>query len=164
MDKRNNLKEKRISKREQGHRIKENRTVGVFVFCFLLFRVEPEAYGGSQARGLIRAQLLDYTTATAMQDPSHVCHLHHSSRQCRIPDSLSKAKDETCIFMDTSWIHFHQSKTGTPRTVIKERFDNSSNAIIGKINTRKDSLNSAFLFNSPKHSIQFALSISLDFY
>ena len=39
MDKGNNLKEKRISKRRQGHRIKENRTVGffVFVFCFLFF-------------------------------------------------------------------------------------------------------------------------------
>ena len=26
-------------------------------------------------------QLLAYATATAMQDPSHVCDLHHSSQQ-----------------------------------------------------------------------------------
>ena len=34
-----------------------------------------------------------YTTATAVQDPSCVCNLHHSSRQCWIPDSLSEARD-----------------------------------------------------------------------
>ena len=31
-------------------------------------------------------QLLAYTTATATWDPSHVCDLHHSSRQHQIPD------------------------------------------------------------------------------
>ena len=46
---------------------------GLFV-CFFPFRATPEAYGGSQARGLIRA------TATATSDPSHVCNLHHSSQ------------------------------------------------------------------------------------
>ena len=38
-------------------------------FCLFL-RAAPAAYGGSQARGWIRA--VAYTTATAMPDPSHV--------------------------------------------------------------------------------------------
>ena len=37
--------------------------------------------------------LLAYTTVTVMQDPSHLCNQHHSSRQCRILNPLSKAKD-----------------------------------------------------------------------
>ena len=41
-------------------------------------------------------QLLAYTTATAtaMQDPSCVCDLHHSLRQCQILNPLSKARME----------------------------------------------------------------------
>ena len=38
-------------------------------------------------------QLLAYTTATAMQDPSHVYNLHHSSQQCQLLNPLSKARD-----------------------------------------------------------------------
>ena len=40
-------------------------------------------------------KLLAYTRATAMQDPSSVCDLHHSSRQCWILNPLSKAMDQT---------------------------------------------------------------------
>jgi len=50
-------------------------------------------------------QLLAYTTATATQDPSHVCDLHHSSQQCQILNPLSKARDPTCVLMDASQIH-----------------------------------------------------------
>ena len=58
---------------------------------FFFFR----AYGGSQARGLIELELhlLGYATATARQDPSRVCNLHHSSRQLWILDPLSQARD-----------------------------------------------------------------------
>ena len=38
-------------------------------------------------------QLPAYTTATAMQDPSHVCVLHHGSRQRQILDLLGVARD-----------------------------------------------------------------------
>ena len=51
-------------------------------------------------------QLLAYTTAIAMQDPSHICELHHSSLQHRIPDPLSEARDQTCILMDASGIRY----------------------------------------------------------
>ena len=37
-------------------------------------------------------QLLAYATAIAMQDPSPICDLHHSSWQCQVLNSLSKAR------------------------------------------------------------------------
>ena len=51
-------------------------------------------------------QLLAYTTAIATPEPSCVCNLHHSSRQHRILNPLSEARDQTCILMDTSQIYF----------------------------------------------------------
>ena len=50
-------------------------------------------------------QLPIYTPATAMQDPSCICNLHHSSWQCWFLNPLSEARDQTCILMDTSWVH-----------------------------------------------------------
>ena len=38
-------------------------------------------------------QLPAYTIATATWDPSCVCDLHHSSRQCQILNLLSQARD-----------------------------------------------------------------------
>ena len=37
-------------------------------------------------------QQLTYTTATATKDPSHICNLHHSSRQRQIPDPRSRGQ------------------------------------------------------------------------
>ena len=53
-----------------------------FLFCFLgphLWHMEGPRLG-------VKSELLlpTYTTATAKQDPSHVCNLHHSSRQHQI--------------------------------------------------------------------------------
>ena len=47
-----------------------------------------------------------YTIATATQDPSHVCNLHRSSRQSRILNPLSEARDQTCVFRDPSRVCF----------------------------------------------------------
>ena len=54
-------------------------------------------------------QLMAYTTATAtaMQDLSLVCDLHHSSWQCWILNALIEARDQTSILMDTSWVSYH---------------------------------------------------------
>ena len=52
------------------------RTTDFILFIYLFFtfpRAAPVAYGGSQAGGRIRA--------VAMQDPSCVCDVHHSSWQ-----------------------------------------------------------------------------------
>ena len=59
-------------------------------------------------------QLLAYTTATAMQDLSRVCNLHHSSLQCWILNPVSEARDKTCNLMVTSQIYFHWATMGTP--------------------------------------------------
>ena len=52
----------------------------------------------------LELQLPPYTIATAMPDPSHICDLHHSSRQHRIL-KLIEARDRTHILMDPSRVH-----------------------------------------------------------
>ena len=52
----------------------------------------------------LEQQLLAYTTVTTKRDPSHVCDLHHSSQQCRMPNPLSEARDRTHILMGNSWV------------------------------------------------------------
>ena len=52
-------------------------------------------------------ELPAHTTATATSDPRRVCGLHHSSRQHRIPNPLSEARDQTQVLMDTSQVHYH---------------------------------------------------------
>jgi len=64
------------------------------------------AYGSSQAQGLLELQLPAYTLATASQDLSHICDLHHSSWQRWILNPLIKARDQTRIFMDASQVHY----------------------------------------------------------
>ena len=59
-------------------------------------------------------QLVAYTTATAMPDPSYVYDPHHSSQQCQIVNPLSEARNQTCILMDTAQVHYHRITTGTP--------------------------------------------------
>ena len=88
--------------------IPPNISAKKLLFFFLLFRTEPAAYGGSQDRGLIA------TTAITTWDPSQVWDLHHSWRQCWIPNPLDEARDQTCILMDTSQIHFRCATVGTP--------------------------------------------------
>ena len=60
--------------------------------------------------------LLVYARATALPDP--ICDLHHSSRQRRILNSLSKGRDQTRHLMVPSWIHFCCAKMGTPISLI----------------------------------------------
>ena len=83
-----------------------------FFFCFLgpyLWHMEVSRLGVKS-----ELQLPADTTATATQDPNVVCDLQHSSRQCRIPNPLSEARDRTRIFKDTSCICFDCTTIGTP--------------------------------------------------
>ena len=73
------------------------------VFC--LFRATPRAYGGSQTMGQVGAVATGYARATATQDLSCICDLHHRSWQCWILNPLSKARGRTLNFMVPSWIH-----------------------------------------------------------
>ena len=68
-----------------------------FFFC-LAFKAAPTAYGGSQARGWV----------------GYSCRLHHSSRQRRIFDTLSEARDRTRVLVVTSRIRFLCATAGTP--------------------------------------------------
>ena len=60
-------------------------------------------------------QLPAYATVTETQDPSHVCDLYHSLRQCQILNPLSKAKDRIHILVDTNWVLNLLSPNGTPK-------------------------------------------------
>ena len=51
-----------------------NTSLCVCVFCVL--RAAPAAYGGSQARGPVRAAATGYTRVTTTWDPSCICNLH----------------------------------------------------------------------------------------
>ena len=66
-----------------------------------------------------------------MQDLSHVCDLHHSSRQRQILNPLSEARDQTRILMDTSQVHYRWASTGTPResSLFMQPIDSASTLI-----------------------------------
>ena len=85
-----------------------------FIFIFYFF-LGPHLWHMEVPRLGIKLDMQLPASATASWDLSHICDLHHSSWQCQIPDPLSKARDQTCILMDTSWIHFHCAMTGIPQ-------------------------------------------------
>ena len=73
----------------------------VVVVVFSLFMPTPIVYGSSQAGVKSELQLPAFTTATATQDASHFCNLYCSWCQCLILNSLSEARNQTCILTDT---------------------------------------------------------------
>ena len=85
-------------------------------FFFLGGGVHPQHMKVSRLGVKSELQLLAYATATAMQDLSCICDLHHSSQKCRILNPLSKASDRTSILMDTRRILFCFATMGTPVT------------------------------------------------
>ena len=108
-------------------------TVGKWQFLFLFFflRAAPVAHGDAQARSELQPPV--YTTATATPDPSCVCDLHHSSWQRQIPDPLSEARDQTCVLMDTSGVHFCFATTGSPCLAISAKAQHLSFSLEGSI-------------------------------
>ena len=65
----------------------------VLFIYFHFFRAAPTACGSSQARDRIGPTTEAYTTATATQDLSLICDLHHGLPQCWILNPLSEARD-----------------------------------------------------------------------
>ena len=63
---------------------------------------------------------LAYASATAMPNLICICKLHHSSGKYQILNPLSKARDQTCVFMVTSQIHFCCAIMGTPGGDVNE--------------------------------------------
>ena len=82
-----------------------NSVIFYFYFLILFFCLflgpQPVAFGGSQARGLIRAVA---ATATATWDPTCICDPHHCSQQHQILNPLSEARDQTCNLMVPSQV------------------------------------------------------------
>ena len=86
----------------------------IFLFPFFCFLgLHPQHMKVLRLGVESELQLLAYTTDIAT-DLSRVCDLHHSSWQCRILNPLSRARDQTCILMDTSWICYCWAALGTP--------------------------------------------------
>ena len=87
----------------------ENTTLLVFdegVHLFFLLGPHPQHTEVPRLGVKSELQLPAYTTTTATWDPSHICHLYHSSWRCRILNPLSKARNQTCILMDTSQVRY----------------------------------------------------------
>ena len=81
-----------------------------FVFCFL----GPHPWHREVPRLGAEWELQLPYIAIAMQDPSHVFDLHHSSGKHWILNPLSQARDPTCNLMVTSRIHFLCTTMGIP--------------------------------------------------
>ena len=69
------------------------------ILCFL--RAHPQHMEVLRLGVELELHLPAYATATATQDPSHICNLHHSSQWCWILNPLSEARHWSCVFMDT---------------------------------------------------------------
>ena len=83
-----------------------------FFFFFLgpyLWHMEVPRLGGES-----ELQLSAYTINTAMRDPGHICDLHQSSRQCRILNPMSEARDRSRILMDPSRAYYLPSHEANP--------------------------------------------------
>ena len=85
-------------------------------FLFLFFFLGPHPWHMEVPRlgVLSKLWLPASVTATATQDLSCICDLHHCSQQHQILNPLSKARDRTRIFMDTGWVHYCWAPTRTP--------------------------------------------------
>ena len=68
-------------------------------------------------------QLPAYAAATATRDLSHICNLHRSLWQHQMLNPLSKAKDQTCILMNTSQVLNPLSHKGSSSSVTSELCD-----------------------------------------
>ena len=69
------------------------------LFPFFFFFLGPHLWHMEVPES--KLQLPAYTTATATRDPSLVCELYCSSQQQESFNPLSRARDRTCIRMDS---------------------------------------------------------------
>ena len=93
----------------------QNLSLHIFFFFFFCF-LGPHQQHMEVPRLGIESELqpLAYARATATPDPSHVCDLHHSSRQRQILNPLSEPRDQTHNLMVPTQIHFCCATTGIP--------------------------------------------------
>ena len=75
------------------------------IVLFLIVFIGPHLQHIDVPRLGVKTELQLPAYATAMQDLSCICSLHHSSWQHQILNPLIEARDQTCILMDASWVH-----------------------------------------------------------
>ena len=90
----------------------------LFIYLFSFLGLHPWPLEIPRLGVTLELQLLAYITATATWDSSHVCDLHHSSRQCRILNPLIEARDRNRNLMVPSQIRFRFATMGTPAGAI----------------------------------------------
>ena len=84
----------------------------VCLFVCLFLGLHPQHMEVPRLGVKLELQVLVYTTATAVPDPSCVCDIQHSSQICQIINPLSKARYQTHVLMDSSQYHHQCAKTG----------------------------------------------------
>ena len=87
--------------------------ITIILFCFCFLGLYPQHMEVSSLGVQLELQLPAYATATATQDLSHICNLHHSSQQHKIPSPLTEARDQNCNPTVPSQIHFYCATVGT---------------------------------------------------
>ena len=106
-----------------------------FFFLFFFFLVFLGLYPCHMevARLLVELELVlpAYAIAIATPDLSPLCHVHYSSWPHWILNPLSKARDWTCVLMDTSQIRFHWATTGTPQLAPFLALGNRETILVG---------------------------------
>ena len=85
-----------------------------FNFFGFLGHTTQGIYGGSQARDRIRATAAGRHHSHSNTGSKARLRPNHRSWQCRILNPPSKARDPTCVLVDTTQIPFHCATTGTP--------------------------------------------------
>ena len=83
-------------------------------FLFFLLMTAPVAFGNSQARGWIRVVAACRPTPQQRQIWAVSATYASACSNTRSLTPLSKARDQTCILMDTSWVCYHWATAGTP--------------------------------------------------
>ena len=81
------------------------------MFSFLFLGPHPRHLEVPRLGVQLELQLPASATATATSDLSRVCDLHHSSRQRRLLNPLSEARDRTHKFTVPRRIHFRCTTT-----------------------------------------------------
>ena len=124
----------------------------LFFFFFPCFLGPHPQHMEVPRRGVKTLELQLPDTDTATCNPSHVCDLHHSSRQCRIPDPLRETRDQTRILMDTSQICFLCATTETPdifKYTQRERKKNNESPCMWSPSCNHNSFPALFHLPSP---------------
>ena len=89
-----------------------------YLFILLFLGLHPWHMEVPRLGVLWELQLSAYATATAMQNPSLFCNLHHSSQHGQILNLLSEARDGTHNLMVPSQICFCCTRMGVPRKLL----------------------------------------------